>query len=85
MVQDGVEALEPPASKKPTAQPRRPKVELKEYYRVGRTTDGMTTLTLIMDGGMSTTLTMNQSACKQLIRMLESTFDEEQPFEETQE
>lgn len=62
-----------------------PKQEPKEHYRVGRTVDGMTTLTMIGEGGVSMTLTMNQSACKQMIRMLESTFDQEQPFEETQE
>ena len=60
-------------------------VESKEYYRVGRTEDGMTTLTMIGNDGMSMTLTMNQSACEQMIRMLESTFDLEQPVEETQE
>jgi hypothetical protein len=58
----------------------------KEYYRVGRTDDGCTTLTMLDSSGYSSmTLTMNQSACKQLIRMLESTFHEEQPIEETQE
>lgn len=85
MVQDGAEALAPPAPKEYTAPLRKPKVENKEYYRVGRTTDGMTTLTLMMDGGYSTTLTMNQEACEQLIRMLQSTFDLEQPSEEPQE
>ena len=64
---------------------RSPIVESKEYYRVGRTEDGMTTLTMIGNDGMSMTLTMNQSACEQMIRMLESTFDLEQPVEETQE
>jgi hypothetical protein len=47
----------------------------KEYYRVGRTDDGYTTLTMIDDSGYgSLTLTMNQEACEQMIRMLESTF-----------
>jgi hypothetical protein len=63
-----------------------PKKEHKEFYRVGRTDDGCTTLTMLgIDGYGSMTLTMSQSACKQMIRMLESTFDLEQPFEETQE
>lgn len=59
-----------------------PKVELskkehKEYYRVGRTDDGYTTLTMLGDGGYgSMTLTMNQEACEQMIRMLEATFAE---------
>lgn len=76
MVQDGVEALEPPAAKDYTVQPTRPKVENKEYYRVGRTTDNMTTLTLINhEGWGSMTLTMNQEACEQLIRMLRASYD----------
>jgi hypothetical protein len=63
-----------------------PKQEQKEFYRVGRTDDGCTTLTMLgIDGYGSMTLTMSQSVCKQMIRMLESTFDLEQPFEETQE
>jgi hypothetical protein len=53
-----------------------PKKEHKEYYRVGRTDDGYTTLTMLGDGYGSLTLTMNQEACEQLIRMLESTFIE---------
>ncbi len=47
----------------------------KEYYRVGRTDDGCTTLTMLGDGYGSITLTMNREACEQMIRMLESTFD----------
>ena len=55
----------------------------KEYYRVGRTEDGDTTLTMIShDGYGSLTLTMNRSACEQMIRMLESTFEQEQNTEE---
>jgi hypothetical protein len=47
----------------------------KEYYRVGRTDDGFTTLTMLGDNGYGyMTLTMNQEACEQMIRMLESTF-----------
>lgn len=50
----------------------------KEYYRVGFNTDGETTLTLINhEGWGSMTLTMNQSACEQLIKMLRSTYIEE--------
>lgn len=65
--------------------PELPKVEPpkeprpKEYYRVGRTDNGMTTLTLLADSGYNTmTLTMNKEACQQLIRMLESTYDVEE-------
>lgn len=48
----------------------------KEYYRVGRTDDGFTTLTMMGgDGYGHITLTMNREACEQMIRMLESTFD----------
>jgi hypothetical protein len=50
--------------------------EPKENYRVGCTADGMTTLTL-MDNALTMTLTLNQAGCKQLIRMLESTFIDE--------
>jgi hypothetical protein len=47
----------------------------KEFYRVGRTDDGYTTLTMIDRSGYgSMTLTMNQEACEQMIRMLEATF-----------
>ena len=78
VVQDGVEALAPPAAKDYTVQPSKPKVENKEYYRVGRTIDDMTTLTLINhEGWGSMTLTMNQEACEQLIRMLRSTYQTE--------
>jgi hypothetical protein len=56
-----------------------PKKEKREFYRVGRTEDGCTTLTMIDSGGYgSLTLTMNREACEQMIRMLEATF----PLEE---
>lgn len=47
-----------------------------EHYRVGVTTDGGTTLTLMGDNGTNMTLTMTRAYCEQLIRMLESTFTE---------
>jgi hypothetical protein len=54
-----------------------PKKEQKEFYRVGRTDDGYTTLTMIDSSGYgSLTLTMNREACEQMIRMLEATFDD---------
>ena len=60
-----------------------PKKEQKEFYRVGRTDDGYTTLTMLDSSGYgSLTLTMNREACEQMIRMLEATFVEttnEQP------
>ena len=60
----------------PNVQPVEvPKKEHREYYRVGRTDDGYTTLTMIGNDGYGTmTLTMNQEACEQLIRMLQSTY-----------
>jgi hypothetical protein len=55
-----------------------PKKEQKEFYRVGRTDDGYTTLTMIDRSGYgSLTLTMNQEACEQMIRMLKATFSED--------
>jgi hypothetical protein len=62
-----------------------PKQEQKEFYRVGRTDDGCTTLTMLgIDGYGSMTLTMNREACEQMIRMLEATFplEEDEPTEE---
>lgn len=50
----------------------------KEHYRVGFDDQGMTTLTLMTDHGSSMTLSMNQEACEQLIRMLRSTYKEEE-------
>jgi hypothetical protein len=52
-----------------------------EHFRVGSTRYGDTTLTIIAEGGHSLTLTMNQTACEKLIRMLQSTFTEEEPTE----
>jgi len=47
----------------------------KEHYRVGRTDDGYTTLTLLADDSYTNmTLTMNREACEQMIRMLEATY-----------
>lgn len=52
-----------------------PRKEINEYYRVGHTTDGETTLTLMANGGASMTLTMSPDACEQMIRMLRSTYE----------
>jgi hypothetical protein len=57
-----------------------PEPQLKEHYRVGFTDDGQrqTTLTFINNEGWgSMTLTMNQPACEQLIKMLRATYQEE--------
>jgi hypothetical protein len=55
-----------------------PDPEPKEYYRVGSTVDGNTTLTLMSLGGMSLTMTMNRDSCEQLIRMLRATYTDEE-------
>jgi hypothetical protein len=55
-----------------------PEPEPKEHYRVGFTTDGDTTLTLMSLGGTSMTLTMNRDSCEQLIRMLRTTYTDEE-------
>ena len=49
-----------------------------EYFRVGATSDGMTTLTIISANGYSTTLSLNKTACEQLIRMIRATYVDEQ-------
>lgn len=70
----GVPAVEPVSD---------PRSKNKEYYRVGRTDDGFTTLTMLgNDGYGSMTLTMNREACEQMIRMLESTFTNEEADDE---
>jgi hypothetical protein len=57
----------------------------REFYRVGRTEEGRTTLTMMSGDGYGTmTLTMNREACEQMIRMLEATFEEKQNTEETE-
>ncbi len=53
----------------------------REHYRVGFNDEGMTTLTLMAAGGGSMTLSMNQDACEHLIRMLRSTYQQEQEEE----
>lgn len=49
----------------------------REFYRVGFTDDGYTTLTLCGNNGESMTLSMSQSSCEHLIRMLQATYTEE--------
>lgn len=49
----------------------------QEHYRVGFNTHGMTTLTLMTDGGATTTLSMTPHACEQLIRMLRASYQPE--------
>lgn len=51
--------------------------ESEEHFRVGTTTDGGTTLTL-MSSRNSMTLTMTPEYCEKLIRMLRATYTNEQ-------
>lgn len=53
-----------------------------ELFRVGATRYGDTTLTILGNGGMSVTLTLNQTSCEQMIRMLRATYIEDTPTEE---
>lgn len=67
----------------PREYPKMPEIEpikTKPYenYRVGFDSDGNTTLTLMADSGSSITMSMNQAACKHLIKMLESTFTDDE-------
>jgi hypothetical protein len=48
----------------------------QDWYRVGYTNDGRTTLTLL-NGPASMTLTMNEDGVKRLIKMLESTLPQD--------
>jgi hypothetical protein len=55
-----------------------PEPEPEEHYRVGFTTDGRTTLTLLSTNGYgSMTLTMDRNASEQLIKMLRATYIDE--------
>jgi hypothetical protein len=56
--------------------------DLDELFRVGSTRLGETTLTLMTPDGMSMTITMNQMTCEQLIRMIRSTYYEEELTED---
>lgn len=60
----------------PVPKPPKTKDQL-EFYRVGMTNDGLTTLTLMGEHGTSMTLTMTQALAEQMIRMIQSTFKEE--------
>ena len=79
MVEDGAKVLEFPTPKAvppmPAVVPPKPK-QPEEHYRVGFDSEGRTTLTLMADTG-SMTLSMNQTACEQLIRMLRATYQDD--------
>jgi hypothetical protein len=61
--------------------PKNPATVSGEHFRVGATRFGETTLTLIAEDGNTMTLTMGQTACEQLIRMLRATYTELEPTE----
>lgn len=63
-------------------QPRN-ESEDTDYYRVGITNEGDTTLTIRNNNFGSITLTMNRDSCEQLIKMLQSTFKTESNNETT--
>ena len=52
-------------------------VNIDDYYRIGITSDGGTTLTLRSGGGTTMTLTMNAASVRQMIRLLEATLPED--------
>ncbi len=52
--------------------------EVKDYFRVGVTESGNTTLTVIGKDGMSMTLSMTPYICEKMIRMLRATYDDEE-------
>lgn len=54
-----------------------------EFFRVGVTSNGMTTLTLLSADGYSSTLSLNRFACEQLIRMLRATYEDDTDVEST--
>ena len=81
MVEEGAKVLEfPKPVAVPKVDPPAPKIpKAEEHYRVGFDTEGRTTLTLLTNYGSSMTLSMNQTACEQLIRMLRATYQDNEP------
>jgi hypothetical protein len=63
--------------------PKETKIKPKEHYRVGFDDEGMTTLTLMADGGSTMTLSMSQEASEQLIKLLRATYKDQQSTEES--
>lgn len=65
----------------PTVEPPKPK-EDKCFYTVGTTQSGKTVLRMCDESGYSSlSLTMNEAATRQMIRMLEATLTEEDDVE----
>jgi len=74
LVKDAEELYNMPLLKNPAAV-------AGEHFRVGATRFGETTLTIMAEDGNTMTLTMGQTACEQLIRMLRATYTELEPTE----
>jgi hypothetical protein len=60
----------------PPTPPRPPQKPVVEFFRVGITDSGMTTLTLISDDHFSVTAHMNDETVRRMIRVLESTLED---------
>jgi hypothetical protein len=58
---------------KPAPLPPKP----REFYRVGFTDDGYTTLTLCGSNSETMTLSMTRASCEKLIKLLQATYTEE--------
>lgn len=65
-----------PEPTKVSDMPKPKTKEPQEHYRIGARPDGMTTITMLDHNGFSMTLTLNQSGCEQLIRMIRATYAE---------
>lgn len=54
----------------------------RQTHSVGIAEDGMINLTIHNASGVGSTLSLNEHACRQLIRMLQSTLDEHDTSED---
>lgn len=75
-----LDSLNLPLAKDYPAMPQTTKPNPKdqtEFFRVGITQDGYSTLTLIDNNGYTMTITLSKEDCQQMIRMLKSTMEEE--------
>ena len=52
-----------------------PKTPTRQFYSVGLAEDDQIALTLYSPGGVNASVTMNASACRQLMHMLQSAVD----------
>jgi hypothetical protein len=50
--------------------------DTRDYYRIGVTNEGNTTLTIVGDTGFTSTLTMTPAACRKMIRLLSASLDD---------